>query len=88
VHSSGGPSPQETPIDVVTTANDFFDVKVELEELDPTPLDTSNKYYEKSTLGGWPVRLEKNWHGGDRKLKRLFEDHLEIATSSFLRHAR
>lgn len=70
-----------------SAANDF-DVNVQLEELDPTPLDTSNKYYEKSILGGWPVRLEKNWHGGDQKLKRLFEDHLEIATKFLPPHAR
>jgi hypothetical protein len=70
------------------SATNDFDVKVELQELDPTPLDTSTKHYEKSTLGGWPVRLEKNWHGGDQKLKRLFEDHLDIASKFLPPHAR
>lgn len=68
-------------------AKDFL-VSVRLGQVDPAPLDTSEKVYERSTLGGWPVRLEKQWHGGDRKLKRLFEDHLRTATKFLPEHAR
>jgi len=52
------------------------------------PYDTSDKIYESTTLGGWPVRLEKNWHGDDAKLKKLLASHFKIATKFLPSHAR
>ena len=68
-------------------AKDFL-VMAELGAVDPTPLDTTDKYYGKTTLGGWPVRVEKNWHGGNQKLKHLFDEHLRTATKFLPPHAR
>jgi len=79
-------SPGKTT-DCCRGAKDFV-VSVRVGDVDPTPLDTSDKYYESGVLGGWPVRLEKQWHGGDRKLKRLFEDHMRTATKFLPDHAR
>ena len=65
-----------------------FYITVTEGSFDPIPLDTSKKYYEKATLGGWPVRLEPNWHGGDTKLQERLESDLTYATSRLPPHAR
>lgn len=55
--------------------------------VDPTPYDTSNKFYERKVLGGWPVYMEPNWHGGDESIeKRLCQD-LEAAAKILPAHA-
>lgn len=65
-----------------------YSLTVSMGEIDTTPIDTSKKYYEETSLAGWPVRLEKKWNGGDRKLRKLFEDHLRIASQCLPPHAR
>ena len=65
-----------------------LDVLVDLQDIDPTPLDTSNKRYDSSQLGEWPVRLENNWNKGDKKLKKLLIRHLREAAKHLPEHAR
>ena len=56
--------------------------------LDPTPLDTTDKVYLDATIGGWPCKVEENWHEGDKRLQMLWEDHLRTATKCLPPHAR
>jgi hypothetical protein len=52
-------------------------------EMDPTPLDTTQKVYQTTTLGGWPVKCETCWHGNDSDVKELLEKDLKYAGSCF-----
>ncbi|CAJ1942792.1 unnamed protein product [Cylindrotheca closterium] len=64
-----------------------FFLKQAIAKIDPTPYDTSTKFYERKLLGGWPVYMEPNWHGGDKNIeKRLCKD-LEAAAKILPRHA-
>jgi hypothetical protein len=56
-------------------------------EMDPTPLDTTTKVYQTTTLGGWPVKCETCWHGNDSDVKELLEKDLKYATSCFPKEA-
>ena len=66
---------------------EFF-LSVQEGSLDPTPVDTSSKHYEEAILGGWPVRLEPNWHGGDKDLQERIEKDLRYVTEHLPEHAR
>lgn len=68
---------------IISTSEDEGDfiITVTRGVLDSTPLDTSNKIYEETTLGGWPVHVESNWHGGDTKLQQRLESDLQYASS-------
>ncbi len=56
--------------------------------VDKAPLDTSNKYYEEAVLGGWPVFVEPNWHGGNKELEERIAKDLENAARCIPEHAR
>ena len=56
-------------------------------EVDSTPIDTSNKQYLDAILGGWPVKMEPEWHGGDTQLRQDLERDLEHATKCLPPHA-
>jgi hypothetical protein len=64
-----------------------FVLSVQEGSFDPTPLDTSNKHYDEAVLGGWPVRLEPNWHGGDKTLEERLEKDLQYVTEHLPKHA-
>lgn len=66
---------------------EFF-LLVQEGSFDTTPLDTSKKHYEEAVLGGWPVRLEPNWHGGDKNLQERIEKDLRYVTEHLPEHAR
>lgn len=70
--------------------NDFDDlcwsVEAQESEIDSTQIDTRTKVYEESFLGGWPVRLETDWHGGDETLERRLAEDLEIAARCLPEH--
>jgi hypothetical protein len=57
-------------------------------EIDPTPLDTTQKVYLKTTVGGWPVQCETCWHGNDSDVKEQLERDLRYAGSCFPEQAR
>jgi hypothetical protein len=57
-------------------------------EIDPTPLDTTQKVYLKTTVGGWPVKCETCWHGNDSDVKEQLERDLKYAGSCFPEQAR
>ncbi|EJK77613.1 hypothetical protein THAOC_00542, partial [Thalassiosira oceanica] len=71
-------------------------VDVCLTQLDPTPLDTSNKIYEEVVLGGWPCRVEPGCFPSDlddpvtgvNSLRKRFEDDLREACAALPPHAR
>jgi hypothetical protein len=65
-----------------------FVLSVQEGSFDPTPLDTSKKHYDEAILGGWPVRLEPNWHGGDKTLEERLEKDLQYVTEHLPKHAR
>jgi len=44
--------------------------------VDETPLDTTTKFYELQTIGGWPVYAEPNWFDGDLTLKQRLADDI------------
>jgi hypothetical protein len=66
---------------------EFF-LSVQEGSFDTTPLDTSKKHYEEAILGGWPVRLEPNWHGGDKNLQERLEKDLRYVTEHLPERAR
>jgi hypothetical protein len=74
------------------SGNDFDDlcwvVQAEESTIDETQLDTSKKCYVKSVLGGWPVFVEPDWHGGNLELERIMADDLEWAAKRLPPHAR
>lgn len=55
--------------------------------IDSKPIDTTNKKYVSSTLGGWPVHLETNWHGGDKEVEERLKRDIKYATSCLPPHA-
>jgi hypothetical protein len=57
-------------------------------EIDPTPLDTTDKKYKKTYIGGWPVKCEACWHGNDQDVKKQLERDMNIAGSCFPTEAR
>ena len=71
-------------------------IDVCLTQLDPTPLDTSNKIYEKVVLGSWPCRVEPGCFPSDlddpvtgvNSLRKRFEDDLRAACAALPPHAR
>jgi hypothetical protein len=63
-------------------------VDVREAEFDKSPFDTTDKIYEHSILGGWPVRVEKDWSGGDKELEKLLARDLECAAKLLPDHAR
>jgi hypothetical protein len=56
--------------------------------VDITQINTCDKVYEKTTLGGWPVCVEPDWNEGDEELKKLLARDLEYATKCLPKHAR
>lgn len=56
-------------------------------EVDPTPYDTSTKFYERKLLGGWPVYLEPNWHMGDLEIEKRLGQDLKCAAEILPKHA-
>jgi hypothetical protein len=69
-------------------SNDDFDLTVTQGLLDPTPIDTSSKVYQHVIIGGWPCRVEPNWHGDNMRLKKTLERDLKYATRHLPSHAR
>jgi len=71
-------------------------VTVCLTRLDPTPIDTSTKHYDKVILGGWPCRIEPGCFpsdmdipaNGKNLLRTRFESDLEAASKSLPFEAR
>jgi len=58
-------------------------------QVDDKQINTcETKTYEKSTLGGWPVYLEPNWHDGDASLEKKLAQDLENAAKLLPQHAR
>mmetsp|Transcript_12381 Transcript_12381/g.35934 ORF Transcript_12381/g.35934 Transcript_12381/m.35934 type:complete len:467 (+) Transcript_12381:130-1530(+) len=55
---------------------------------DRTPFDSTTKRYKKDTMGGWPVRLEENWHGGNPDLEKRLASDIEAAAKLLPDHAR
>mgnify|MGYP000518911577 CR=1 FL=1 len=55
--------------------------------IDSTPIDTTKKEYISAILGGWPVRMEPDWHGGDMELRKMVERDLQHATNCLPPHA-
>ena len=64
-----------------------FLVRQQMAKVDPTPYDTSTKFYERKLLGGWPVYFEPNWHGGDLKIERRLASDLKNAAKILPPHA-
>jgi hypothetical protein len=64
-----------------------WSVKVRMQEYDPTPIDTRNKKYTKISLAGWPVFVEDNWTGGDKKIEQALRDDLQYAIDCLPEHA-
>jgi hypothetical protein len=56
--------------------------------VDGTQINTCDKVYERTTLGGWPVCVEPNWDDGDAELKKLLAQDLEYAAKCLPKHAR
>jgi hypothetical protein len=73
--------------DEFLTKEDWL-VRAKVAEVDPTPLDTTTKVYERKILGGWPVCLEPNWHDGDKKLEKQLAEDLKDAAKLLPDHAR
>lgn len=68
------------------TKEDFV-LNQQIAKIDPTPYDTSTKFYERKIMGGWPVYVEPNWHKGHTDVeKRLCKD-LEAAAKILPPHA-
>jgi hypothetical protein len=63
-------------------------VHVQWSEIDSKQINTCDKIYQKITLGGWPVRAEPNWHGGDETLERRLAEDLEMAAKCLPEHCR
>ena len=71
-------------------------VSVCLTRLDPTPIDTSKKHYDKVILGGWPCNIEPGCFpsdmdipaNGKNLLRTRFESDLEAASKSLPFEAR
>ena len=57
-------------------------------KLESEPYDTTDKYYEDCSLGGWPCKLEPNWSGGDETSAQKLERDIRAASLLLPRHAR
>lgn len=66
----------------------YIHLRVVSSEFDATPIDTSKKFMEHCTLGGWPVRLEPDCFRDDEELKELFCRDIRHAVSCLPKHAR
>ncbi len=58
------------------------------EKLESEPYDTTDKFYEDCSLGGWPCKLEPNWSGGDETSAQKLERDIREASLLLPRHAR
>lgn len=56
--------------------------------IDENQIDTSQKCYTKSVLGGWLVFVEPNWHGGNVQLEQKLAKDLEWAAKRLPEQAR
>lgn len=85
-HHLRGSSEQEE------VGNDFDDlcwiVQAKEAQIDDKQINTSDKHYQETTLGGWPVRLEPGWHGGNKELEKRLAQDLEFAAKCLPKHAR
>ena len=63
-------------------------VQAKESSIDENQIDTSQKFYTKSMLGGWPVFVEPNWHGGNTQLEQRMAMDLEWAAKRLPDHAR
>lgn len=63
-------------------------VQAKLAEVEPTPYDTTKKFYERKLLGGWPCYLEPDWNNGDKNLEKQLAQDLENAAKFLPDHAR
>ena len=87
---------EEDPTHNNRDAEHTLQVSVCLTRLDPTPIDTSKKHYDKVILGGWPCRIEPGcWPSdmdvqanGKNLLRSRFESDLEAASRSLPFEAR
>ena len=52
------------------------------------PYDTTNKFYEECTIGGWPCRVEPNWSNGDSISAEKLERDIHAASLLLPQHAR
>jgi len=71
--------------------NEFDDlcwvVRSQESSVDDKQIKTNHKNYEKTTLGGWPVFLEENWHNGNKELEKRFAEDLACAAKCLPKHA-
>jgi hypothetical protein len=75
------------PIEGMPVSNEHFVLTQHMAKIDPTPYDTSTKFYERKLLGGWPVYMEPNWHKGDEKVEKRLGRDLEAASKILPPHA-
>lgn len=66
-----------------------YTLKTRWGTIDPTPLDTTCKVYDKTTLGKsqWPVYLEPGWCDDCPNMKETFEKDLDHMASCLPPHA-
>lgn len=87
-----GSTDTDTEIETEEVGNEFADLcwVVEATEscMDDKQIDTSNKEYKDTVMGGWPVRLEPDWHSGDKELEQRLKEDLEFAAKCLPKHAR
>lgn len=87
----------ENTVDLVDAPADgpALEVTVGATRLDPTPVDTSAKHYDRVVLGGWPCRTEPGCFPpgmdspatGTNRLRARFEADLRAATAALPAHA-
>ncbi|CAB9502100.1 expressed unknown protein [Seminavis robusta] len=91
---SGGPFLRNNKQQVVPVSNDDDDdnlcwVVTAIEsKVDDNQINTEDKVYEKSTLGGWPVCIEPHCFDDDKELEKRIAQDLEFAVSRLPEHAR
>ncbi|KAL3906509.1 MAG: hypothetical protein SGILL_009241, partial [Bacillariaceae sp.] len=63
-------------------------LKAQWRKLDTAPLDTSNKVYDETLIGGWPCCVEPGWSAGDPELEQMMSTDIEYASKCLPPHAR
>jgi hypothetical protein len=67
--------------------HDHWNVQARWGKFDMTPLETTTKIYEETTIGGWPCCVEPNWSDGDQDLEQRLADDLAQAAKYLPNHA-